>query len=397
MLEERIKYLLTFISFVFKRYGQNGCSSIAAELTVTSLLALVPLTAVVFALLAFIPSFQELGQQLQSIIFEYFVPSTGETVQTYLNEFVGKAKGLSGVGTLMLFVTALLLMRTIDSSFNKIWHVQTNKSFVRTILVYWAVLTLGPILLGSSLLITSYVKSLPVISNVVTDYGQWMTLWLPFLMACLAFSVMFYVIPNRKIPFSHAFGAGILTAGFFEVAKWCFGVFVASFSTYQFIFGALASIPLFLIWIYLSWAIVLLGAEICHAFDAFEMTSDVHREHPLIEVINLLLILANFQSRGESLDEMALDRLSAEGKRAINFDWIEKLVQFGLVTKTQQQSYCLLKAADEVSMQDLYEVAGRLVPEKADIENSQLPAETKNSLLNFADNLKRTLNGRLVI
>ena len=397
MLEERIKYILAFISFVFNRYGQNRCSSIAAELTVTSLLALVPLTAVVFALLAFIPSFQELGEQLQTIIFQYFVPSTGETVQSYINEFVGKAKGLSGVGTLMLFVTALLLMRTIDTSFNKIWHVKTNKSLVRTLLVYWAVLTLGPVLLGSSLLITSYVKSLPFISSVVTDYGQWMTLWLPFLMACLAFSVMFYVIPNRKIPVSHAFGAGFLTAGFFEVAKWCFGVFVSSFSTYQLIFGALASVPLFLIWIYLSWAIVLLGAEICHAFDAFEMTGEVERNHPLIEVTNLVLILARAQSEGRTLDEAELDALSDEGKRAINFDWVEKLVDFGVVVKTQDQSYCLIKPANEIPMSQLYQVAGREIPESFEIDESDLPEITKQSMRKLTDDLKQTLNGRLVI
>lgn len=397
MLEERIKYTLAFISFVFNRYGQNRCSSIAAELTVTSLLALVPLTAVVFALLAFIPSFQELGGQFQTIIFEYFVPSTGETVQSYLNEFVGKAKGLSGIGTLMLFVTALLLMRTIDTSFNKIWHVESNKSFVRTLLVYWAVLTLGPILVGSSLLITSYVKSLPVISSVVTDYGQWMTLWLPFLMACLAFSVMFYVIPNRKIPVSHALGAALLTAAFFEIAKWCFGVFVSSFSTYQLIFGALASVPLFLIWIYLSWAIVLLGAEICHAFDAFEMTGEVERDHPLIEVINLVLILANAQSEGRTLDEAELDKLSEEGKRAINFEWLERLLNYGIVVKTQEQSYCLLKSADQIPMLELYDVAGRSVPEQDEIEQSNLPDETKTHLQSLAGNLKQTLNDHLVV
>ena len=397
MLEERIKYLLAFISFVFKRYSQNRCSSIAAELTVTSLLALVPLTAVVFALLAFIPSFQNLGEQLQTLLFQYFVPSTGETVQTYINEFVGKARGLSGVGSLMLIITALLLMRTIDSSFNKIWHVQSNKSLVRTFLVYWAVLTLGPILLGSSLLITSYIQSLPMISNVVSDYGQWMTLWLPFVMATVAFSVMFYVIPNRKIPVYHALGSGLLTATLFEVAKWAFGVFVSSFSTYQLIFGALASVPLFLIWIYLSWGIVLLGAEFCHGLEAFEVSVESEIEHPFIEVVTMILLLAQVQQAGQTLDEAALNEQSQSGKRAVNFDWLEKLVEAGVVAKCQDQSYCLVKAADQIDYMVIFKVAGRLFPSKEQIQLSDLPTATKSSLSKLGEELKTRLSGHLVV
>lgn len=397
MLEERIKYLLAFISFVFKRYSQNRCSSIAAELTVTSLLALVPLTSVVFALLAFIPSYKELGEQLQTILFQYFVPSTGETVQSYINEFVAKARGLSGVGSLMLIVTALLMMRTIDSSFNKIWHVKSGKSFVRTLLVYWAVLTLGPILLGSSLLITSYIKSLPIISNVVSEYGQWFTLWLPFLMACLAFAVMFYVIPNRKILVKHALGAGLVTAALFEVAKSIFGVFVTSFSTYQVIFGALASVPLFLIWIYLSWGIVLLGAEFCHALDAFEIKRSEHQQHPFIEVVALTLILAEYQRRGETIDEVALNQISEEGQRSVNFDWIERLVAYGLVAKSEDQSYCLVPAAECIDFNSLYQIAGKTLPSDEMIDESELPEQTKLSLLALVDDFQKRFSDHLAV
>lgn len=397
MLEERIKYLLAFISFVFKRYSQNRCSSIAAELTVTSLLALVPLTSVIFALLAFIPSFQELGQQIQTILFQYFVPSTGETVQSYINEFVAKARGLSGVGTLMLIVTALLMMRTIDSSFNKIWHVQSGKSFVRTLLVYWAVLTLGPILLGSSLLITSYIKSLPIISNVVSEYGQWFTLWLPFLMACLAFAVMFYVIPNRKILVKHALASGLLTAALFEIAKSIFGIFVSSFSTYQLIFGALAAVPLFLIWIYLSWGIVLLGAEFCHALEAFEPGQTEHSQHPFLEVVNLILLLAEYQVEGKTLDEQALKQLSEEGQRAVNFDWMERLVMHKLVAKCQDQSYCLISSAERIDFAIIYKIAGNQLPSEDMVQASELPEQTKHSLLSLIDQVTERFNDRLVI
>ena len=333
------------MSYVFERFSRNRCSSIAAELTVTSLLALVPLTTVIFALLASIPSFQELGEQMQTLVFKYFVPGTGDTVKSYINEFVGKARGLSGIGTLMLLITALLLMRTIDSSFNKIWRADSKPSLVRTFLVYWAVLTLGPILLGSSLLITSYIQSLPFISDVVSSKSFSLGLWLPFAMAALAFTVMFYVIPNRRIPIKHAIFSGLITALLFELAKSGFAIFVTSFSTYQFIFGALAALPLFLIWIYLCWSIVLLGAELCHGLDTFELSVNQKTQHPFIDVVSLLITLSKFQKAGRMLTEGELLSSSKQGMRAINIDIIEKLVTANIVSKGQDQSYCLVISA----------------------------------------------------
>jgi len=251
-MKQQLIYWNEFVKFVLGRFQKDKCSSVAAELTVTSLLALVPLTTVVFSLLALIPNFQNMAGQLQQLMFEYFVPATGESVQNYLTEFVGKAKGMSGVGFLMLLATALLMMKTIDKSFNHIWQLKSKKSVLRTFLVYWAVLTLGPIFLGTGLLITSYLKSLPLFSDVVQQNSIWMRLALPMLMEAIAFALMFYVIPNRKIQLKHAVVSAVITAGFFELAKSGFGIFVEYFSTYQLIFGALATIPLFLIWVYFS-------------------------------------------------------------------------------------------------------------------------------------------------
>lgn len=397
MLEERVKYLKAFVSYLFKRFAENRCSSIAAELTVTSLLALVPLTAVVFALLAFIPSFQELGDQLQTLLFKYFVPGTGETVQHYINEFVGKAKGLSGVGTLMLLVTALLMMRTIDTSFNKIWHVESSQSMVRTLLVYWAVLTLGPILMGSSLLITSYIKSLPIISDVVSEHGFGVTLWLPFFMASLAFCVMYYVIPNAKIALKNAVISGVVTAMLFEVAKYFFAVFVTSFSTYQLIFGALAAVPLFLIWIYLSWSIVLLGAEFCHALGAFEIVESCNREHPFIQLVALLLNLARHQQCGTYLNDHGHQAEKGESSVVSDIYWLEKLVEAGLVAKVSEGNYCLVKRADKIDYATIFDLSGRQLPGQTDINSCQLPEETRRSLTRLTGSLHSALNDHLVV
>ena len=380
MLEESIKYGKAFVGYLFHRFSQNRCSSIAAELTVTSLLALVPLTAVIFALLALFPSFQALADQLQSFTFQYFVPGTGETIRAYINEFVSKAKNLSGLGTLMLVVTALLMVRTIDTSFNKIWQVKSQQSLVRTLLVYWAVLTLGPILIGSSLLITSYLKSLPFISDVVSEHSQWFTWWMPFLMATSAFALMFLLIPNRKIPVLHALLAGVVTAVLFELAKFGFGIFMSEFSTYQFIFGALAALPLFLIWLYLSWNIVLFGAEFCHALDAFEPRGR-QVQHPVIEMISLLILLGEYQTEGKLLSQSEVDSLAGDSRRSVSFDWLEKLVAAGIVAKGQDQSYCLVKSLQDIDYFEIVSLLDRRLPSKQSIDASSLPAAVKQSMV----------------
>lgn len=397
MFEERVKYLKTFIFYVLNRFAANRCSSIAAELTITSLLALVPLTAVVFTLLAFIPHFQELGEQLQTLLFNYFVPETGNIVRDYVNEFVVKTKSLTFAGSIMLIATALLMMKTIESSFNKIWHIKTSRLFWQRLLAYFAVLLLGPILLGGSLLITSYIQSLPIISDMLTEYHQGITFWLPLIMISLAFGIMFFVIPNRKIVPINALYAGFITAVLFELAKLAFTYFVASFSTYQLIFGALASIPLFLIWIYLSWSILLLGAEICHALDTFKLKHNNLKKHPFIEVIELLVLLDSFYKVDKRFSKKQLKQSCQHEEISINMDWFEHLLGLGLILEYDEQNYSLAKSLEKIDYQTIYDVAGQRLPEAKEINNANLPANVKLQMLQLIKNVNQLLNDHLVV
>jgi len=396
-MQEKLIYWRAFIRYLFARFQQDKCSSVAAELTVTSLLALVPLTTVVFSLLALIPNFQNMAVQLQELMFEYFVPATGESVQNYLTEFVGKAKSMSGVGFVMLLVTALLMMRTIDTSFNNIWHIRGTKSFVRTFLVYWAVLTLGPILLGTSLVVTSYLQSLPILSDVVQENSRWITLGLPMLLETITFSLMFFVIPNRKILLSHALIASFTAAILFELAKSGFAVFVEYFSTYQLIFGALATIPLFLIWIYLSWSIILFGAEICHGLFAFEVNQKEEAVHPFIQLLQIILVLSEKQMQGETISEQQLVCHDDWGSREASVLWLERLIGAGIVAKLQNQCYCLKISFSDIDYQIIYQVAGRqLAPEEA-ISKSDLPKIIRKKVQHLSDNIDDLLRQKLIL
>lgn len=395
-MQQQLIYWKAFVKYVFGRFKTDKCSSVAAELTVTSLLALVPLTTVVFALLASIPNFQNMAIQLQELMFEYFVPSTGESVQNYLTEFVGKAKSMSGVGFLMLLVTALLMMRTIDISFNNIWQINQKKSVLRTFLVYWAILTLGPIFLGTSLIVTSYLKSLPLFSDVVQPNSQWMTLGLPMLMEGIAFALMYFVIPNRKILFKHAIIAAFITTVFFEFAKSGFGIFVDSFSTYQLIFGALATIPLFLIWIYLSWSIILFGAEICHGLFSFEVKQQEKKLHPFIQLVQLLFILARKQEQGDAINEAQLMAHGDWGGREANVLWLERLIEAGVVAKLQNQSYCLTISAGDIRYKTIFDVADRFLPDEILVRESDLPNDVKKDIADLLASHNEILDKKLL-
>lgn len=395
-MQQQLIYWKAYINYVFGRFQSDKCSSVAAELTVTSLLALVPLSTVVFSLLALIPSFQDVGSSLQELMFEYFVPATGESVQNYLTEFVGKAKGMSSVGFIMLLVTALIMMRTIDISFNNIWQIKSNKSLLRTFLVYWAILTLGPIFLGTSLLITSYLKSLPLVSDVVQQDSQWVALGLPMLMEFIAFTLMFFVIPNRRILFKHAVVAAAITAILFELAKSGFGIFVEYFSTYQIIFGALATIPLFLIWVYLSWSIILFGAEICHGLFSFAMDKQEEKKHPFIQLVQILLLLAKKQHRGEVISEEQLGDHGDWGTQESQVMWLERLIDVGVVAKLQDQSYCLKINSAEINYRTIYEVAGRLLPDKSFVAESGLPDNIQTDINLLYDDLDQLLNKKIM-
>ena len=394
-MSQQLNYWRSYINYVFEHFNRDKCSSVAAELTVTSILALVPLATVAFSLLALIPNFNELSIELQSLLFDYFVPATGKSVQNYLSEFVGKAKGVSGIGFVMLIVTALLMMRTIDISFNNIWKTKRTKSVLRTFLVYWAVLTLGPVLLGTSLLITSYLKSLPLISDVVSQTSQWFSFGLPFVMEVMAFSLMLFVIPNKKIPLKHAFISAIATALLFELAKSLFALFVDYFSTYQVIFGALATIPLFLIWIYLSWSIILFGAEICHGLHSFSLQQHEKSNHEFIQLIKVILLLSECQKQGTSFDEMSLVDSSTQTEKASVMVWLERLHSEGVVAKLDDQSYCLKVSASDIPLQLVYRLSGNRLPDEITLSYSGLPKEIELQINKIRADINHLLKEKL--
>lgn len=252
-----------FTRLLLRRSDKDGLTLLAGHLAYVSLLSLVPLIAVVFSLFALFPVFSDISAQLKTFIFSNFMPATGNTIQRYLEQFVANSSKMTAVGTCGLIVTALLLIASVDSVLNKIWDSKTKRPIVFSFAVYWMVLTLGPILLVASVAISSYLLSLNWlnISGVHSLIDHALRI-LPLLISWISFWLLYQVVPTVRVPAKDALIGALFSGALFELSKKIFALYIQLFPSYQLIYGVLAVIPILFLWVYVSWCIVLLGAEI---------------------------------------------------------------------------------------------------------------------------------------
>lgn len=273
-LAERLADVGTFARYTFTRFAGDRCLQMAASLSYTSVLALVPLMAVGFAVLTAFPVFDRIQEDLQDFIIGNFIPDAGAVLQAQVAGFVQAARNLTGIGVLALAVTALILLATIESALNTIWRVERSRPFVQRFLVYWAILTLGPMLLGTSLSLFSYVFTATHVAGVESFTGPLgrFTRILPFLLVIVAFALLYVVVPNRAVRWRHAAAGALAAALLFEALQRGFALYLLHFPAYQAIYGALSAVPVFLVWMYVSWAVVLFGAEIAASLPEWRRT-----------------------------------------------------------------------------------------------------------------------------
>lgn len=256
----------------FSRCKEDRITVSAGHLAYVSLLSLVPFIMVFFTVMSAFPAFGTARTKLEDFIFNNFVPASGDVVQNYMTEFVGNASEMGAVGILSLLVVALLLISNIDKTLNAIWRTPSDRPLVYTFAIYWMVITLGPLLMGSSVVVSSYLIGL---ANFAEEYtpglGTFLLKLVPSVMAILAFLILYMLVPNRRVQFKHALSGAVLATLLFEFSKKGFSVYVTSFPSYELIYGALAVIPILFVWVYLSWIVVLLGAEFtCAVTEVFE-------------------------------------------------------------------------------------------------------------------------------
>lgn len=293
------------------RFKATRCPQVAGSLAFTTLLALVPLVTVAIALFSNFPGFAELGTSLKIFLLENLLPErAGKIITTYALQFSQKAAGLTLLGTALLVVTALMLLSTIERVFNHIWGVRQPRPLLFRIAVYWFALTLGPLVLGASVFASGYLVSA---SMELVDHVPWLgemaARLLPPLMLGLLFSYLYFAVPNHPVRALHALAGGLAAAIAFFLMQRAFGLFIARFPTYTLVYGAFAALPIFLVWLYLSWVIVLLGALLSATLPAFIERRRVARPFPgdrTHAATSMLIELANAQRSGVSMEFRAL-------------------------------------------------------------------------------------------
>jgi len=254
---------VSFLHRLWQRLSGVDINRTAASLAFTTLLGLVPLFTVAFAYVSRFPLFDRFQSALEGLLVHSFLPSSGLAVRHYLNEFITKSTELKGVSIVFVVVTAVFLVAQVDTEINTIWGSRAPRSLARRVFIYVLGFTTGPVLIGAAVYITSRLIEQSV---AATSIGYQALDWLraPFVLLVdwAAFTLIYAFIPARRVPFRLALVGGAVAAVAFEVAKRGFAFYITHVQTYQLVYGALAALPLFLVWIYLSWAIVLVGAAI---------------------------------------------------------------------------------------------------------------------------------------
>ncbi|MDR9892073.1 virulence factor BrkB family protein [Pseudenterobacter timonensis] len=253
--------LRAWLKLLWHRIDEDNMTTLAGNLAYVSLLSLVPLVAVIFALFAAFPMFTEVSLQLRHFVFANFMPATGDIIQRYIEQFVANSSKMTAVGACGLIVTALLLMYAIDSALNTIWRSKKTRPKVYSFAVYWMILTLGPLLAGASLAISSYLLSLRWASELNTVIDNVLRLF-PLILSWLTFWLLYSVVPTTRVPNRDAVVGALVAAMLFELGKKGFALYITMFPSYQLIYGVLAVVPILFVWVYWTWCIVLLGAEI---------------------------------------------------------------------------------------------------------------------------------------
>jgi membrane protein len=364
-----IAYGLAFLRHLSARFCADRCLIAAAGLSYATLLSLVPLMTVAFAALATFPVFQTFAADIQDFIFKNFVPAFGQLVEEHLRQFVDQAKGLTAVGILFLIFAALLLMAEIERALNDIWQVRRRRRALSSFLVYWAVLSLGPLLIGMSLAMTSYLVSLPLFSNTTAAVGAKALVFrtMPFLLTTSAATLLYTVVPNRTVGLRYALAGALVAAIFFELANRGFAFYVTHFPVYRMIYGALAAIPVFLLWIYVSWVVILLGAEVTRALMTFRPEDaggpKTRGGVGLVDAYRVVGHLWDAQAQGLALSERDLlnrePEIGESGLEAL----LAELETARLLQRTAAGDWMLARDCSRLTLGNLYDYLPYRLPE----------------------------------
>lgn len=342
------------------RFYRDRCPQVAASLTYTTLLSMVPLLTIAFAILAAFPVFEGIREQAQAMLFENMVPAIGNTVSEALSGFTKNMGKTTAFGIVFVAITSILTLNTIETVFNTIWRAGEPRSMVMRILSYWAMLTIGPLLFGASLTLSSYLFTLQHTLSLQWYGRAFIQLagLLPFLLSVCGFILLFQVVPNFPVHRRNAVVGGIVTAVLFELLKRGFGLYIAKFASYQVVYGALAAVPIFMMWVYLCWMVVLFGAELTASLPEWRAgrgfgKSIVTPGRRLGVALALLAAILKKTRQGEAFRDRHLLAKVPSGSDLLG-DVLARLVRGGFVARGDKGQWLLARDLETATLHDLF-------------------------------------------
>ncbi|MEM7100703.1 MAG: YihY family inner membrane protein [Pseudomonadota bacterium] len=375
-----------YMQQMWRQFFEHDCMAAASALTYTTLFAVVPMMTVTYLIFSLIPEYNDLGEQVQQFIFNNFVPGSSEIVQEKLSEFAQRARDLTAVGLFILFGTSFMLLMTIEKSFNTIWHVPEPRRGMQRFLLYWGVLSLGPISIIAGIVSSVYLMGLDLVPDLDRfGLGQTLLGYFPILVSVGGFSLIYYAVPNCRVQLKHAVVGGVVTTMVFQLALNLFGQMSKGFS-YNAIYGTFAALPVFLLWLYFVWVIVLCGAIFVRSL-ALMRQDDEAREPMIIKATRILRLLHDAHMDGTSITDRDIQEqvvLDQEEHDKI-FRVLQDMKVLGL---TDNERWTLSRNLKMITLWDLY----CQLPEGLDLESlrkiNDLPqvVEPLKSITQFGSN-----------
>ncbi len=365
-----------FTRYAAGRFATRQTLRVAASLSYTSLLALVPLAAIAVAVMSAFPVFDTAQSELGDLIFTYVAPHAGDQVQQYLDRFVGNTGQLTTVGVVGLAVTTLLLLSTIESAFNVIWGVTEPRALVTRLIAYWTTVTLGPLLLGAGISLSTYLFAAGLGGGIDLGIGgarEAMIGTLPVLLTAVGLTVLYVALPARKAEWHHALVGALVAAILFETLKKGFGLYVGAAGNFTSIYGPLAALPLFLMWMYFAWAVILFGAVIAAAWPEWQAlrrdtAAPATPARQMLRAVLVLQMLRDAGRDGHGLTDEQLLKQTGGSNTALGAV-LAGLRARGFVARTEVGNLVLARDLDGVT---LHEVRDALDLGLGDLDSSDV-------------------------
>lgn len=371
---ELIDKLGNFMRYLARRFIDDRCFEAAGSLSYTSILAIVPFAAVVFAVFTAFPAFDQWSVKLTDFVFANFVPDVANNLENTVSGFANSARTLPSTGIIGLLISVGLTMWSVEKAFNTIWRVPSPKPKFFRFLIYWGMLTLGSLLIVALLALNSAVSVYINFANYAPSALDGLGLFLaPFLLELLAFTCAYWLIPHRQVPIRFALIGGVCATLLFELLKWLFGIYLNSVS-YQHIYGALAVVPISLVWLYFVWVVILLCASITATLSSFRYRPKAIRAAKGLDFYWVLRIIARFNDADKDRQHLSFETISLlepNISEPMLRSYMIGLANIDLLQSDSHDHWWLSKPLSNFSLKDIHQGLMLRVP----VESIELPSQ----------------------